>query len=70
MPDSGPAIVSSAHGQLRQLLVAYASDKIKKVEKTEKGKPENIGRHVQYDWKERCVTIDDHIIDSFNPSFF
>ena len=38
--------------------------------KSEKEKPENLGRNVYYDWKERNVKIDDLIIDSYHPSFF
>ena len=44
--------------------------RIRAVEKREKEKPENAGRSVRYDWKQRCVMIDDHIIDTFKPSFF
>ena len=44
--------------------------RIKDVVKQEKEKPENIGKNVQYNWKERTVTVDDVIIDNFNPTFF
>ena len=40
------------------------------VEKQEKAKPENEGRVVIFDQKERCVKIDDIIIDTFHPNFF
>ena len=44
--------------------------RLKDVEKREKENPANIGRDVRYDWKERCVKVDDQIIDKYCPSFF
>jgi len=36
----------------------------------ERRKPENRGRNVRYEWKDRVVKIDDHIIDTYQPTFF
>jgi hypothetical protein len=44
--------------------------RLKDVEKREKEKPENQGRNVKYDWKERCVMVDSAIVDKFQPTFF
>ena len=43
---------------------------IRKVEKEEKGKPENQGHSVRYDHESRCVFVDDILIDRFKPMFF
>ena len=40
------------------------------VVRNEKSKPENAGRNIVYDWKERVVKIDNVIIDTYQPSFF
>lgn len=45
-------------------------NRLKRTEREEKAKPENIGKNVYYDWKTRCVYVDNQIIDSFSPSFF
>lgn len=44
--------------------------RLRDVEKREKEKPENQGRNVWYDWKERNVTVDNLIIDTYRPTFF
>ena len=44
--------------------------RLKNTVKTEREKAENTGRDIQYDWKNRCVTVDNMIVDSFQPSFF
>jgi len=36
----------------------------------ERRKPENRGRNVRYEWRERVVKIDEHIIDTYQPTFF
>ena len=44
--------------------------RLKDVEKREKEKPENQGKTVQYDWKQRCVMVDNVIVDKYQPTFF
>ena len=44
--------------------------RMRNVVKTESAKPENEGRLVEYDHKSRTVTIDNVIIDRYNPNFF
>jgi len=44
--------------------------RLKDVEKREKERPENQGRNVKYDWKERCVMVDSTIVGRFQPTFF
>ena len=39
-------------------------------EKTEKDKPENEGRTVEYDHATRTVTVDGVVVDRFRSSFF
>ena len=40
------------------------------IEKKEKGKAENQGRNIRYDYKQRCVMVDNVVIDTYRPSFF
>ena len=44
--------------------------RLRDVERREKDKPENQGRNVWYDWKERQVKVDNQVIDSYRPTFF
>lgn len=43
--------------------------RIRKVFKEEKAKPENQGRNVVLDHKNRSVLVDDKVVDKYNPSF-
>jgi hypothetical protein len=45
-------------------------NRLRDVEKKEKAKAENQGRNVRYDPKQRCVMVDDVVIDTYQPSFF
>ena len=45
-------------------------NRLKSLEYEEKQKPENTGRTVKYDHVQRCVTVDDIVIDRFNMAFF
>ena len=45
-------------------------DRLRKAEKEEKDKPENQGKTVKYDYKQRVLLRDGQIIDRFSPSFF
>ena len=40
------------------------------VEKAEKETPENAGRNVNFDKKNRTITIDGLVVDRYKPSFF
>ena len=51
-------------------LVRKELNRLRAVEKQEKDKPENMGRTVQYDHKQRCVLVDGTIVDRFKPAFF
>ena len=51
-------------------LIRKELNRIRWVEKQEKGKPENAGRTVKYDHESRCVTVDDLVVDRFKPMFF
>ena len=51
-------------------MVRKELNRIRKVEKEEKGKPENQGHSVRYDHESRCVFVDDILIDRFKPMFF
>lgn len=44
-------------------------DRLRKVVKEEKGRPENQGTKIEYDHKLRVVTRDGLVIDSFKPVF-
>ena len=44
--------------------------RLRDTEKHEKGKPENAGRSIIYDWKRRVVTVDGVVVDTYRPSFF
>lgn len=44
--------------------------RLRKRERDEKEKPENIGVNIKYDWKERVLLRDGEIIDRFSPQFF
>ena len=44
--------------------------RLREVTQEEKERPENQGRTVEYDWKQRCVTVDGIIVDTFKPHFF
>jgi len=45
-------------------------NRLREVEKKEKGKAENQGCNIRYDPKQWCVMVDDVIIDTYRPSFF
>lgn len=45
-------------------------DRLRKVEKKEKAKPENQGKAIRYDRKQRVITCDDVVIDRFSASSF
>jgi hypothetical protein len=44
--------------------------RLRQVVREEKNKPENIGKNIRNDRKEKCVKIDDLVIDKYQPSFF
>lgn len=44
-------------------------DRLRRVERSEKAKPENAGKTVVYDRKERVIKCDGAIIDKFKPTF-
>jgi len=44
--------------------------RLRDTEKREREKPDNQGRTVSYDWKARCVKVDDIIVDTYRPAFF
>ena len=44
--------------------------RLRNIQWQERQKPENRGRNVRYDWKNRCVMVDNHIVDTFRPNFF
>ena len=44
--------------------------RLKKVTKEEKEKPENQGREVRYDHEKRQVLVDGVVVDEFHPTFF
>ena len=44
--------------------------RLREVERREREKPENRGRTVRYNWRDRTVTVDNVIVDTFNASFF
>jgi hypothetical protein len=44
--------------------------RLRGVKKVEKIKPENQGRNVWYDWKERNVKVGNLIIDTYRPTLF
>ena len=52
------------------LLVRKELNRLREVEKREKDKPENQGRNVRYDYKERKVYVDNAVVDSYQGSFF
>ena len=45
-------------------------NRLRQSEKTEKDKPENINRTVEYDHVTRTVTVDGVVVDRFRSSFF
>jgi hypothetical protein len=51
-------------------MVRKELNRLRKVEQEEKRKPENQGKTIKYDYKERTVTRDGLVIDRFRPSFF
>ena len=51
-------------------LVRKELNRLREVEKKEKDKPENQGKNVRYDYKERKVYVDSVIVDSYQGSFF
>ena len=51
-------------------LVRKELGRLREVEKREKDKPENQGRNVRYDFKERKVYVDNVVVDSYQGSFF
>ena len=51
-------------------LVRKELSRLRDVEKREKEKPENQGRNVRYDFKERKVYVDNVVVDSYRGSFF
>ena len=44
--------------------------RLKKVTRDEREKPENQGRQVTYDPEKRQVLLDNVVIDEFHPTFF
>ena len=65
MPYNRVYIKKDIHPALRR-----EYDRLRKSEREEKQKPENQGKLIQYDHKERVITCDGLVIDRFNPSFF
>ena len=51
-------------------LVRKELSRLREVEKRERDKPENQGRNVRYDYKERKVYVDNVVVDSYRGSFF
>ena len=51
-------------------LVRKELSRLREVEKRERDKPENQGRNVRYDYKERKVYVDNVVVDSYQGSFF
>ena len=51
-------------------LVRKELSRLREVEKREKDKPENQGRKVHYDYKERKVHVDNEVVDSYQGSIF
>ena len=45
-------------------------NRLRQSEKTEKDKPENLNRTVEYDHVTRTVTVDGVVVDRFRSSFF
>ena len=44
--------------------------RLRKREREEREKAENVGVNVTYDWKNRVLTRDGVVIDRFTPRFF
>lgn len=65
-------------GQLKKIYVnkdthpgiRREENRLRTIVKQERMKPENIGRSINYDRKEKCVKVDDMVIDTFKPTFF
>lgn len=51
-------------------LVRKEFDRLRAVEKREKERPENRGKTVRYDYRERKVYVDDVVVDSFQNVVF
>ena len=51
-------------------LVRKEINRLRQAEKAEKEKPENISRTVVYDQNMRTLSVDNVIIDRFQPMFF
>ena len=51
-------------------LVRKELGRLREVEKRERDKPENQGRNVRYDYKERKVYVDSVVVDSYQGGFF
>ena len=44
--------------------------RLHEVENAKKSKPENVGKTVRYVHETRCIMVDEHVIDRFQPLFF
>ena len=64
-PFSGMKIKKDTHPAIRREF-----GRLRETENKERAKPENQGKTVIYDYKQRAVLVDGQVVDSFQPLFF
>lgn len=70
LKEAGPSFSKIYMKKDTHPMVNREFQRLKKVTREEKEKPENQGRSVSYDPERRQVLVDDVVVDEFRPTFF